>query len=161
MVILLSRLGPFITKVYQGQHRQHLPTKWDDPPSNMTGYSPAAKPKKGSVAHHSSFRGKYWALATIQEITDDLLRIDLAYFIFPEPKKNWNHMPPFWIGYSSISAGSNQSFLWQDHSPNEPWQPVGKSLKMKSQLRDCANSSINMYQSIHSIVPWMDISWMD
>ena len=78
MVILLSRLGPFITKVYQGQHRQHLPTKWDDPPSNMTGYSPAAKPKKGSVAHHSSFRGKYWALATIQEITDDLLRIDLS-----------------------------------------------------------------------------------
>ena len=88
MVILLSRLGPFITKVYQGHN---LPTKWEILQvtcRNMTGYSPAANPKKRSVAHHSSFRGKDWALATIQEITHDLLRIDLAYFIFPDPKKN-------------------------------------------------------------------------
>ena len=57
-------------------------------------YSPAANPpqKKGHwLTIQPPFRGKDWALATIQEtqeITDDLIRIDLAYFIFPDPKKN-------------------------------------------------------------------------
>ena len=170
MLILLRRLGPLKkTKVYQGHN---LPTKWDDPPSNMplfmTAYGPAANPKKRvSDSPFPPFRGKVWAsLATTiqetQEITDDLIRIDLAYFIFPDPKKNWNQCRHVELATAPFLLAQSKAFLWQELTKwtVTPCWKVPEN-EVPATVRDCANSSINMYQSIYSIVPWMDISWMD